>query len=168
MPNSASPSSRTARSFDESEVRLRDFDRSEGLSFLYVYDFGDNWKHVVEFERLPTLDPAPRGATCIHGARARPPEDVGGVHGYAGFLEIDNPEHRDAKRWVGGHFDPEWFDREMADKDARNAPQSQPPHPPLPAPTQRPNPFFLNVANSLPKSSLHMWQRLRRLQHFSS
>ena len=31
-----------ARSFNESEVRLRDFDRSEGLSFLYVYDFGDN------------------------------------------------------------------------------------------------------------------------------
>src|SRR6202790_394538 len=37
-----------ARSFDESEVRLRDFDRSEGLSFLYVYDFGDNWKHVSQ------------------------------------------------------------------------------------------------------------------------
>jgi Plasmid pRiA4b ORF-3-like protein len=55
MPDSASPSSRTARSFDESEVRLRAFDRSEGLSFLYVYDFGDNWKHVVEFERpLPS------------------------------------------------------------------------------------------------------------------
>jgi Plasmid pRiA4b ORF-3-like protein len=49
-----------ARSFDESEVRLRDFDRSEGLSFLYVYDFGDNWKHVVEFERLLAIDPAPR------------------------------------------------------------------------------------------------------------
>jgi Plasmid pRiA4b ORF-3-like protein len=114
-----------ARSFDESEVRLLDFDRSEGLSFLYVYDFGDNWKHVVEFERLLALDPAPRAASCIDGARARPPEDVGGVHGYANFLDIiadpDNPEHRDIKRWAGGHFDPEWFDREMTDKDVRNA-----------------------------------------------
>src|ERR1700760_2979521 len=36
-----------ARSFDESEVRLFDFDRSEDLSFLYVYDFGDDWKHIV-------------------------------------------------------------------------------------------------------------------------
>jgi hypothetical protein len=44
-----------ARSFDESDVRLRDFDRSEGLSFLYVYDFGDDWAHVVKFERLLAL-----------------------------------------------------------------------------------------------------------------
>jgi hypothetical protein len=114
-----------ARSFDESGVRLFDFDRSEGLSFLYVYDFGDNWRHIVEFERLLALDPTPRAASCIDGARARPPEDVGGVHGYANFLDIiadpDNPEYRDTKRWVGGHFDPEWFDREMTDKDVRNA-----------------------------------------------
>ena len=24
-------------------------------------------------------------------------------------------------RWVGGHFDPEWFDRDMTDRDVRNA-----------------------------------------------
>src|SRR3954454_1358334 len=77
-----------ARSFDESEVRLLDFSRSEGLSFLYLYDFGDDWEHIVEFERLLALHPAPRAASCIDGARARPPEDVGGVHGYANFLDI--------------------------------------------------------------------------------
>ena len=114
-----------ARSFDESGVRLRDFDRSEGLNFLYVYNFGDNWKHIVEFERLLALDPAPRSASCVDGGRARPPEDVGGVHGYASFLDIiadpGNPEHRDTKRWAGGHFDPEWFDRDMTDRDVRNA-----------------------------------------------
>ena len=56
------------RSFDESEVRLLDFDRSEGLSFLYLYDFGDDWEHIVEFERLLALDPAPPAAST-----ARPP-----------------------------------------------------------------------------------------------
>ena len=69
-------------------------------------------------------DPAPRNASCIEGGRARPPEDVGGVHGYADFLDIiadPGPEHRETKRWAGGHFDPEWFDREMTDKDVRNA-----------------------------------------------
>jgi hypothetical protein len=114
-----------ARAFDETGVRLLDFTRSEGLSFLYVYDFGDNWKHVIQFERLLALDPAPRSASCIDGARARPPEDVGGVHGYAGFLDIiadpENREHRETKRWAGGNFDPEWFDREMTDKDVHNA-----------------------------------------------
>jgi Plasmid pRiA4b ORF-3-like protein len=114
-----------ARSFDEGEVRLLDFHDPESTEFLYIYDFGDNWQHTVTFERLLALEPAPRLATCIGGARARPPEDVGSVHGYADFLEIiadpDHPEHRDTKRWAGGHFDPEWFDLELTDKDVRNA-----------------------------------------------
>ena len=59
------------------------------------------------------------------GARARPPEDVGGVPGYEHFLAVmadpDDPEHADLKRWCGGHFDPEWFDLALTDKDVRNA-----------------------------------------------
>ena len=39
----------------------------------------------------------------------------------AGKRVAAGPEHRDTKRWAGGHFDPEWFDREMTDKDVRNA-----------------------------------------------
>lgn len=77
------------------------------------WDFGDNWEHVVEFERLLALDPAPRAASCIDGAHARPLEDVGSVTGYARFLDViadpDNLEHRDTKRWAGGHFDPDLF-----------------------------------------------------------
>jgi hypothetical protein len=61
---------------------------------------------------------------CIDGARARSPEDVGGVHSYTGFLDIiadpDDPEHGDTKCWAGDDFDPEWFDLEMTDKDVRN------------------------------------------------
>jgi hypothetical protein len=80
---------------------------------------------AAERLRLPDLDPTPRAASCIDCARARRPEDVGGVHGYAGFHDIianpEDPEHRDTKRWAGGHFDPEWFDRETTDKDVRNA-----------------------------------------------
>lgn len=113
------------RSFDESAVRLLDFDRNKDLRFLYVYDFGDHWEHVIEFEQLLAPDPKPRTASCIDGARARPPEDVGGIHGYAEFLDViadpEHPEHGDTKRWAGGHFDPEWFDREMTDKDVHNA-----------------------------------------------
>lgn len=114
-----------ARSFDETAVRLLDFRPVEDVGFRYIYDFGDNWEHIVEFERLLALDPAPRAAACIDGARARPPEDVGGVPGYGRFLEIladpHHPEHHETKRWAGGHFDPAWFDREMTDKDVRNA-----------------------------------------------
>ena len=66
-------------------------------------------------------DPAPKVARCVEGARARPPEDVGGPSGYQDFLEaVLNPaheEHRAMLRWAGGHFDPEWFDLELINKD---------------------------------------------------
>jgi hypothetical protein len=114
-----------SRGSDETEVRLLDFAHREPHKFVYEYDFGDGWEHVVEFESWLTLDPKQRVATCIDGARARPPEDVGGVHGYLGFLEVmadrAHPEHADTKRWAGGHFDPEWFDLRMTDRDVRNA-----------------------------------------------
>jgi pRiA4b ORF-3-like protein len=59
-----------ARNFDESTVRLLDFDRREHFRFLYVYDFGDDRKHVIEFERLLAPDPKPRKASCIAKARS--------------------------------------------------------------------------------------------------
>ncbi len=77
-----------------------------------------------EIEELLSLDPVPRVASCTHGARARPPEDVGGPGGYDNFLQTmadpDHPEHAHTKRWCGGHFDPEWFDLAVTDKDVKN------------------------------------------------
>ena len=112
------------RAFDEQEVHLRDFE-GPGTSFVYVYDFGDNWRHIVEIEQLLALDVAPKRGSCIAGQRARPPEDVGGPSGYEDFLAImadpDDPEHAHMKSWSGGHFDPEWFDLALVDKDVRNA-----------------------------------------------
>ena len=53
---------------------------------------------------------------CLAGERACPPEDVGGVCGYEGFLEAirdpDHPEHEDYLEWIGGEFDPGAFDLE--------------------------------------------------------
>ena len=113
------------RMFDEREVRLCDFRRGEPTAFTYVYDFGDDWRHRLEIEQLVTLAPAPRLATCVAGARARPPEDVGGPFGYENFLEIirdpEHEEHQDMTVWAGGHFDPEWFDLELCDRDVRRA-----------------------------------------------
>jgi hypothetical protein len=36
------------RLFDEREVTLRDFGRDPSVKFVYTYDFGDNWRHIVE------------------------------------------------------------------------------------------------------------------------
>ena len=113
------------RLFDEREVKLRDFGHEPDVKFTYVYDFGDNWRHTIEIEEPLALDIEPRQATCVAGARARPPEDVGGVSGYEAFLAIMSdpldPEHAEMKSWCGGHFDPHWFDLTIVDKDVRNA-----------------------------------------------
>jgi hypothetical protein len=114
-----------ARLFDEREVRLRDFALKHELRFEYVYDLGDNWVHVIDIEEPLALDVEPKHAHCVGGARARPPEDVGGVSGYERFLEImadpGDPEHADTRRWCGGHFNPEWFDLAMVNRDLKNA-----------------------------------------------
>jgi hypothetical protein len=113
------------RGFDEQAVTLADFDHTRPIAFVYEYDFGDGWDHLVEFEDQLVDTPAPRVARCIDGARARPPEDVGGASGYERFLEIladpRHPEHRETRRWAGGHFDPEWFDRERCDREVHAA-----------------------------------------------
>ncbi len=113
------------RSFNESEVRLCDFHRQPGSMFIYKYDFGDNWDHLVEIEDFLALDAAPHHATCINGARARPPEDVGGIGGYENLLAVmadpTHEDHRSTKIWVGGHYDPEWFDLALVQKNVKNA-----------------------------------------------
>ncbi|MDB6090144.1 MAG: plasmid pRiA4b family protein [Gammaproteobacteria bacterium] len=51
---------------------------------------------------------------CVAGARAAPPDDVGGPPGYEEFLRaIKDPKHEEHASmlvWVGGAFDPEGFD----------------------------------------------------------
>ena len=60
---------------------------------------------------------------CVEGARACPPEDVGGIWGYAEFLEaISDPsheDHADMVDWIGGKFDPEKFSVDEVNKELR-------------------------------------------------
>jgi hypothetical protein len=101
---------------DEFRTRLDRAVSGEGARFLYEYDFGDCWRHDIEVEKIL---PAAEGETypkLVDGKRACPPEDCGGVMGYANFLEEicdeNHPEHEPSLRWVGGYLDPERFDAE--------------------------------------------------------
>jgi hypothetical protein len=88
--------------------------------FIYEYDFGDSWYHDVLFEGCVQPEPGRPYPLCLEGKRACPPEDVGGVPGYAEFLQAiqnpDNEQHEDMLEWVGGKFDPEAFDAKKATK----------------------------------------------------
>lgn len=85
----------------------------KGTRGSYLYDFGDGWQHAVTFEGSHAREAGVRYPRCLAGARACPPEDVGGPGGYENFLaavaDPDHEEHEDLLGWVGGAFDPEQF-----------------------------------------------------------
>ena len=84
----------------------------------YEYDFGDSWLHDLVLEAILPPEPGALYPVVEAGRRACPPEDVGGIHGYYGFLEAlrdpRHPDHRDMLSWVGGAFDPEDFNVQQA------------------------------------------------------
>ena len=53
-----------------------------GESFVYEYDFGDGWEHEILVEAALAPRPRTRYPRVVDGARACPPEDVGGTPGY--------------------------------------------------------------------------------------
>jgi len=100
---------------DESGVRVRQVLREPKDRITYEYDFGDSWEHLIQLEKiLPPRDDGKRRAECTGGKRAAPPDDVGGVWGYADFVEAiqdpDHERHEELLEWIGGEFDPEAFD----------------------------------------------------------
>jgi hypothetical protein len=107
---------------DDRKVRLAQIAK-EGGEFIYEYDFGDSWRHVILVEKVLEPEPGQQYPVCIEGKRACPPEDVGGEWGYNTFLEAiqdpDHPEHEMYIEWIGYDFDPEVFDREEANEFLR-------------------------------------------------
>lgn len=102
---------------DERSVTLAGLGPEAKEKLLYVYDFGDDWEHEVLVEKVLDAVPGDPGAghpVCLTGKRATPPEDVGGMWGYAEFLEVigdpQHEEHEERLEWVGGSFDPNAFD----------------------------------------------------------
>jgi hypothetical protein len=96
------------------EVPIAPFFARRGSKVQYVYDFGDDWSHAVELRERRSAQPRERLPRVLAGARACPPEDCGGPHGYAEFLDaIRDPQHEEHAallEWVGGSFDPKDFD----------------------------------------------------------
>lgn len=88
-----------------------------GMTFTYCYDFGDNWLHKLTVTNVREQTQYDTYQKCIGGQRACPPEDSGGVHGYAKLLKIlknkTHPEYKSMKQWAGA-FHPEVFSATQA------------------------------------------------------
>jgi len=86
--------------------------------FVYTYDMGDTWEHVVTLEAIEDGQPGIKYPRYVDGERRAPPEDCGGIPGFEAFLEAignpGHPEHKDATEWhhgcYGKAFDPETTD----------------------------------------------------------
>lgn len=73
--------------------------------FEYRYDMGDGWEHRIVVESLPASAFSDCALpVCVAGENACPPEDVGGPHGYALFLERFSPtvSMSSTKTWCAG------------------------------------------------------------------
>lgn len=88
----------------------------------YLYDFGDGWQHTLRLKAVreePCLVPR-----CLAGEGACPPEDCGGVGGYAELLEIladpRHPEHHEIREWYRS-MTPEGHDPAVFPIDAVDA-----------------------------------------------
>jgi hypothetical protein len=90
--------------------------------FTYEYDFGDGWRHEIEFEGVNEPPQVEKAPCCLGGSRCCPPEDIGGIWGYEEFLSaIRNPEHEEHESYMewAGEFDPDAFSAAEATKAMR-------------------------------------------------
>ena len=99
---------------DEGRARLKDVLGGGVKSFIYEYDFGDDWLHAIAVEKVLASEEGVVYPRCVTGRRACPPEDCGGPWGYAELLETvrdpEHPDHEELREWLGEEFDPEAFD----------------------------------------------------------
>lgn len=101
----------------EAPVTLEQVAPAARSKITYTYDFGDDWTHDVVVEKVLDRD-EPTRPRCTGGRRAAPPEDSGGIWGYAELIEAlhdpGHPEHVERLEWLGlddpADFDPERFE----------------------------------------------------------
>lgn len=95
----------------------------EKQKYTYIYDFGDSWEHIITLEKIekesllyPKLEA---------GKGKCPPEDCGGIWGYAQMKEtMENPadpEYREYQEWLGLGRNEKWDPKSFDLEDSRNS-----------------------------------------------
>lgn len=118
-PMMADPFGFDAPPVDEDIVHLNGVAKPKA-TFVYHYDFGDDWRHEIRIEREVESASGKRHARCIVGENACPPEDCGGPFGYPNLVAIlSDPQHEEHDRmreWIGEDFDPLRFDLALTER----------------------------------------------------
>lgn len=88
---------------DARSVLIKTVFKKKGNEYVYTYDFGDNWVHQIKLEAI--ISKELYCAVCIDGENECPPEDVGGIYGYAAMLQCfasgTKKEKKEFIDWIG-------------------------------------------------------------------
>lgn len=108
--------------------RLEAHFTQEGQQGIYTYDFGDNWSHQLQLEKILMRENEETLPVCLEGERACPREDSGGIFGYLHMLEVikdpNHPEYPDMVSWLEGDYQPEYFDLKEVNRILRRRTKS--------------------------------------------
>ena len=103
-------------SIPSTDLKLSDIFTTKGQTFTYIYDFGDDWEHIITLEEIDKTNISPK-PKLIGGKGVCPPEDCGGAWGYENLKEVladkNHPDYQEFKEWLYG---PDDFDEEQDDE----------------------------------------------------
>ena len=95
--------------FDSMSITLKDYFHTPKQQIIYIYDFGDDWRHKIELAAITGEDTIV--PVCTGGKGKCPPEDCGAIWGYYALVEtVNNPKYPDHKQMR------EWLDMEKGEK----------------------------------------------------
>jgi hypothetical protein len=109
---------------DERYTTLAALMSDGGDRIAYTYDFGDDWEHELRLEEVLAPEADVAYPTCVAGRGACPPEDCGGMWGYAHLREVladpTAEDHTDMLIWLelesGTDYDPSEFNVDAANE----------------------------------------------------
>ncbi len=105
---------------DYKKMKISDLLHKENDNVVYEYDFGDGWEHDIVLEQILAVEEDRFYPACIGGRMNCPPEDCGGISGYIKMLSIlEQPDHKEYESyitWLGGKFNPEYYNVELVNK----------------------------------------------------
>ena len=109
-----------SQDMDFSKVTLSDLLSEKGVRMKLEYDYGDSWEHDVWVKGIREYDKGEKPSiTFVNGHGECPPEDCGGVWGYADLLELTKKkklteEEQEQLEWYQmdkeSEFDPDYCD----------------------------------------------------------
>lgn len=111
--------------YDASKISLNNYFDKLKQKIVYIYDFGDDWRHIVELVEI--TDEKLSYSICLEGKGCNLMEDCGGIGGFYNMVEALNdpnhPEYSDYVEWLGWDEGEKWdlnyFDIESVNKELK-------------------------------------------------